>query len=84
MKEKQIKALRRKARQLGLDIVEKTSGGVPPAATASAQGCRSGSGYPIVVGRRGTRAQSPSARAVALEGYGARRGEPGRKIPSVR
>src|SRR5262249_42607768 len=38
MKEKQIKALRRKARQLGLDIVERTSGGVPPAAAASAQG----------------------------------------------
>ena len=38
MEEKQIKALRRKARQLGLDIVEKTSGDVPPAATASAQG----------------------------------------------
>jgi transposase len=38
MKEKQIKALRRKARQLGLDIVEKTPGGVPPADAASAQG----------------------------------------------
>ena len=38
MKEKQIKALRRKARQLGLDLVAKTPGGVPPAATASAQG----------------------------------------------
>jgi hypothetical protein len=37
MKERQIKALRRKARQLGLDIVERTSGGVPPAAAASAQ-----------------------------------------------
>jgi uncharacterized protein YchJ len=38
MKEKQIKALRRKARQLGLEVVEKTSGSVPTAATASAQG----------------------------------------------
>ena len=38
MKEKQIKALRRKARQLGLDLVEKTPGGVPPANAASAQG----------------------------------------------
>jgi transposase len=38
MKEKQIKALRRKARQLGLDIVEKAAGGVPVAAAASAQG----------------------------------------------
>jgi hypothetical protein len=38
MKEKQIKALRRKARQLGLDIVEQAAGGVPPAAAASAQG----------------------------------------------
>ncbi len=38
MKEKQIKALRRKARQLGLDIVEQAAGGVPTAAAASAQG----------------------------------------------
>ena len=38
MKEKQIKALRRKARQLGLDIVEKAAGAVPVAAAASAQG----------------------------------------------
>ena len=38
MKEKQIKALRRKARQLGLEIVEKTSGSVPTATAASVQG----------------------------------------------
>ena len=38
MKEKQIKALRRKARQLGLEVVEQTSASVPTAATASAQG----------------------------------------------
>ena len=38
MKERQIKALRRKARQLGLDVAERTSGGIPPAAAASAQG----------------------------------------------
>ena len=38
MKEKQIKALRRKARQLGLEVVEKPSGGVPTAAAAAAQG----------------------------------------------
>jgi hypothetical protein len=37
MKEKQIKALKRKARQLGLDIVEKAAGDVPAAAAASAQ-----------------------------------------------
>jgi hypothetical protein len=36
MREKQIKALRRKARQLGLEIVEKPSGGV--AESASVQG----------------------------------------------
>jgi transposase len=36
MKEKQIKALRRKARQLGLDIVEQAAGGVPAGVTASA------------------------------------------------
>src|SRR3954469_17264043 len=38
MKEKQNKALRRKARQLGLEIVEKTSGSVPTATAASVQG----------------------------------------------
>src|SRR5262249_41631643 len=38
MKEKQIKALRRKARQLGLEIVEKTSGRVATADAASVQG----------------------------------------------
>ena len=38
MKEKQIKALRRKARQLGLEIVEKAPGGAPTAAAAPVQG----------------------------------------------
>jgi hypothetical protein len=38
MKEKQLKALRRKARQLGLEVVEKATGGEPTAAAASAQG----------------------------------------------
>jgi hypothetical protein len=38
VKEKQIKALRRKARQLGLEVVEKASGSVPTAAAASVQG----------------------------------------------
>ena len=37
-KEEQIKALRRKARRLGLEIVEKPSGGVVTAAAASVQG----------------------------------------------
>jgi transposase len=37
MKEKQIQALRRKARQLGLEVVEKTSGSVATAAAASVQ-----------------------------------------------
>jgi transposase len=37
-REKQIKALRRKARQLGLEVVEKTSGGVATAEAASVQG----------------------------------------------
>jgi transposase len=37
-KEKQIKALRRKARQLGLEVVEQRSASVPTAAAASAQG----------------------------------------------
>ena len=36
MKEKQIKALRRKARQLGLEVIEKTSGSVAPATAAAA------------------------------------------------
>jgi hypothetical protein len=38
MREKQIKALRRKARLLGLEIVEKPSGSVAAAEAASAQG----------------------------------------------
>jgi hypothetical protein len=38
MKGKQLKALKRKARQLGLEIVEKTSGVVPTAAAAPVQG----------------------------------------------
>src|SRR5262249_36540073 len=37
-KEKQLKALRRKARQLGPEVVEQASGGVPTAAATSAQG----------------------------------------------
>jgi hypothetical protein len=37
-KAKQLKALRRKARQLGLEVIEKTSGSVPTAATASVEG----------------------------------------------
>ena len=38
VKEKQIKALRRKARQLGLEVVEKTSASVATAAAASVEG----------------------------------------------
>jgi transposase len=38
VKEKQIKALRRRAHQLGLEVVEPTSGSVPAATAASAQG----------------------------------------------
>jgi hypothetical protein len=38
MREKQIKAVRRKARQLGLEIVEKTSGSDALAEAASVQG----------------------------------------------
>jgi transposase len=38
MKEKQVKALRRKARQLGLEVVEKTSGSVPTATAVPVQG----------------------------------------------
>ena len=38
MKEKQIKALRRKARQLGLEIIEKTSDNAAAATAASVQG----------------------------------------------
>jgi hypothetical protein len=37
MKEKQVKALRRKARQLGLEVVEKTPGRVPMATVAPVQ-----------------------------------------------
>jgi transposase len=38
LKEKQLKALRRKARQLGLEVVEKTAGSVATATAASVQG----------------------------------------------
>ena len=38
MKEKQVKALRRKARQLGLEVVEKTSGSAPTAVAAPVHG----------------------------------------------
>ena len=38
MRERQLKALRRKARQLGLEVVEPTSASVPTASAASAQG----------------------------------------------
>jgi hypothetical protein len=38
MKEKQIKALRRKARQLGLEVVEQASGDVATAVAASVEG----------------------------------------------
>jgi hypothetical protein len=38
MREKQLKALRRKARQLGLELVEKTSGSEAPAEAAAVQG----------------------------------------------
>jgi hypothetical protein len=42
MREKQVKALRRKARQLGLEVVEKTSASVPTATAAPTQGSESG------------------------------------------
>jgi hypothetical protein len=38
MKEKQVKALRRKARQLGLEVVEKTSGSAPTVVAAPVHG----------------------------------------------
>src|SRR5712671_3940927 len=38
MKEKQIKAVKRKARQLGLEVIEKTSASIPTAAAASLEG----------------------------------------------
>ena len=38
MRAKQIKALRRKARQLGLEVIEKASGGVAPAVAAPVEG----------------------------------------------
>ena len=38
MKEKQIKALRRKARQLGLEVIEKTPAGGATAAAPPVQG----------------------------------------------
>jgi hypothetical protein len=37
MREKQLKALRRKARPLGLEVIEKTSGSAATAVAAAAQ-----------------------------------------------
>src|SRR5262249_968646 len=54
MKQKQIKALRRKARQLGLEIVEKPSGSVPTAAAALGPGEKGRRGNPEC-GARGRR-----------------------------
>ncbi len=53
MKEKQIKALRRKARQLGLEVVEKTPGSAATAETASGQGNGAKEGAGIGPDRRG-------------------------------
>jgi hypothetical protein len=38
MREKQVQALRRKARQLGLEVLEKAAGGAPAATATPAQG----------------------------------------------
>ena len=90
MREKQLKALRRKARQLGLELVEKTSGSDAPAEAASVQGRRRGTKHPKrwagggEKGQGATRENSPSDRFVALAGESARRGKPGKKITSVR
>src|SRR5262249_30985203 len=54
MKEKQIHALRRKARQFGLEIVEKPSGSVATAAAASGPGEKGRRGNPEC-GARGRR-----------------------------
>src|SRR5262249_24412168 len=57
MKEKQIKALRRKARQLGLEVVETMSGSEATGTAASGEGERRGKG-----GEEGIRSGGPTGR----------------------
>ena len=68
MKEKQVKALRRKARHLGLEVVEKTSGSVPTATAASVQGWR---------GKKGKEVAEQGAAGRTREGRGRTAGRAG-------
>jgi hypothetical protein len=87
MREKQIKALRRKARQLGLEIVEKPSDNTCTGRVSLGAGIKAGKRISEVAGRMGrqkTRKNSPSDRSVAVAGESARPEEPGRKTISLR
>ena len=90
MKDKQLKALRRKARQLGLEVVEKPSVSGAP---GSRSRCRDRGGQEGISGRgpdgRGeqqgrARKTRRSDSSLAAAGERARPGEPGREITSVR
>ena len=89
MKEKQIKALRRKARQLGMEVIEKTSGSVATAVAAAEQEETSErgdqnrflKGANAHQGRTRTLNHSESSMALVVEGV--RRGEPGTEMTSV-
>ena len=81
MKEKQIKALRRKARQLGLEVIEKTSGSVPRQPQRRCRGKRVfRSGGPEGAGEEQGR-HNGGRTGQPLAGEGAHRGEPGKDSP---
>jgi hypothetical protein len=89
MKEKQIKALRRKARQLGLEVVEKPSVSGASAAAEPVQGLSRTRGdqrqwATRQRGATGKRKTSRSDSSLAATGERARPGEPGRETASVR
>src|SRR5262249_237878 len=80
-KEKPVKALRRKARQLGLEVIEKTSVSVPTAAAEPVQGERRtrGGQQPWGRGPRGATGKSEEDQPVGqLLGCGRRACAPGR------
>jgi hypothetical protein len=89
MREKQIKALRRKARQLGLEVIEKTSGSVATAVAAAEQEWTSKRGDQnrflkaagAYQGR--TKTHTHSERSVALVAERVPREEPGTEMTSV-
>jgi hypothetical protein len=89
MREKQIKAFRRKARQLGLEVIEKTSGSAATAVAAAEQEETSERGdqnrFLKAAGAYPGRTKTPthSERSVAPVAERAPREEPGTEMTSV-